>query len=209
VAVNGGLTFTSIATGGSHTCALTSAGAIYCWGRNTYGQIGDGSTTERHVPVLVSGGNTFTSIFTGEQHSCGLNSSGTLYCWGWNLFGQLGDNTTTDRHAPVTVSGSLIFSSILNGSAGYQTCALSTSGAAFCWGHNQFGQIGNNSTTNSNVPAAVSGGRTFSSISAGGWNHVCGLTSTGTAYCWGRNSYGELGNNSTANQHVPSLIPNL
>jgi alpha-tubulin suppressor-like RCC1 family protein len=90
-----------------HTCGLTSAGAAYCWGDNSSGQLGDGSTTSRSTPIPVSGGLSFSAIIAGSLHSCALTSAGAAYCWGWNFYGQLGDGSTADSSVPVRVVGQI------------------------------------------------------------------------------------------------------
>ena len=143
VPVGGGLTFETLAGGGAHTCALTIDGAAYCWGNNAYGQLGDGSTTNRNVPVQVAGGLTFASIDAGASHTCALTSAGNTYCWGRNNRGQLGNGTTNGSTVPVAVTGSLTFQLVAAGgfSIGH-TCAL-TNQHAYCWGDNERGQLGN------------------------------------------------------------------
>jgi alpha-tubulin suppressor-like RCC1 family protein len=209
------LTFSSISAGYTHTCGLTSIGAAYCWGSGGSGRLGNNDTNDARVPVAVlapTGGSvlTFSSISAGSSHSCGLTSSGAAYCWGDGSSGQLGNNSTSGSNVPVAVAaptgGSVLtFSSIDVGSN--HSCGLTSSGAAYCWGLGFSGQLGNNSTSGSNVPVAVlapTGGSvlTFSSISAGG-SHSCGLTLSGAAYCWGS---GRLGNNSTSGSNVPVAV---
>ncbi|NBX47349.1 MAG: hypothetical protein EBT22_09215 [Chloroflexi bacterium] len=122
VAVSGGLTFTTIAAGSAHTCGLTSTRTAYCWGNGPFGQLGDGSNSNRLTPTLVavSGGLTFTTIAAGNAHTCGLTSTGIAYCWGRGNVGQLGDGTTTDHNVPTAVSGGHTFSTITAGYA--HTC---------------------------------------------------------------------------------------
>jgi alpha-tubulin suppressor-like RCC1 family protein len=201
----GGVAFTSITAGLDHTCGLTGAGAAWCWGRNEYGRLGDNSVTRRLTPVAVQqGGVTFASISAGYAHTCGLTGAGQAYCWGLNYYGQLGDNTTTDRWTPVLVQQAAVtFASIFASSS--HTCGLTGAGAAWCWGFNGYGQLGDNTTTQRNVPTAVSGGVIFTSITAGGY-HTCGLTSAGAAYCWGYNGNGRLGDNTTTERHTPVAV---
>src|SRR5664280_608193 len=123
-------------------------------------------------------------VVTGYAHTCALAPSGQAYCWGPNWNGRLGDNTTTDRHIPVAVQqGGVTFASMTAG--GLHTCGITGAGAAWCWGYNAYGGLGDNTTTDEHVPVAVhQGGVTFASMTTG-WADTCGLTSAGAAYCWG------------------------
>src|SRR5450759_3592960 len=202
----GGVTFSSITAGLTYTCGLTSAGAAWCWGDNGQGRLGDNTTTERHLPVAVQqGGVTFTSITGGADHTCGLTSAGAAYCWGINWAGQLGDNTTTERDVPTAVQqGPVTFSSIT--ASYYHTCGLTSAGAAWCWGGNWYGELGDNTTTSRSAPVAVQqGGVTFTSITAGR-NGSCGLTGAGAAWCWGANWNGQLGDNTTTGATTPVAV---
>jgi alpha-tubulin suppressor-like RCC1 family protein/uncharacterized protein YjdB len=212
LSVAGGLSFTQLAGGGAHTCGLKSDGAAYCWGSNGNGQLGDNSTSDREAPVPVATGLRFASIDAGAQHTCGLTSDGTAYCWGLNNRGQLGDGTTTSSSVPVAVAGGRTFQQIVAGgftgpgvpTFGY-TCALTSSGEAYCWGDNERGQLGAGATdlTAHPLPAPVSEGLTFAGLSAGLGRHSCGLTGGGSAYCWGENTFGALGNGSMSDSPVP------
>jgi len=126
------------------------------------------------------------------------------YCWGSNGYGQLGDGTVgTNRSAPVDVSGGRAFTALVAGSN--HTCGLVSGGTTYCWGSNLFGQLGDGTSgygTDRTAPVAVSGGRTFTALVAGGY-HTCGLVSGGTAYCWGGNYSGQLGDGTTSQQLAP------
>jgi alpha-tubulin suppressor-like RCC1 family protein len=202
-AVTGNLTFTSIVAGGSQGCGLVAGGAAYCWGANSYGELGDGTTTTRVAPTPVGGGMTFASLAAGYTHTCGLTSAGAAYCWGYNGFGNLGDGTTTRRLAPTPVTGGLRFTALVAGET--QTCGLTAGGAAYCWGLNQFGELGDGTTTQRLSPALVSGGASFASLAAGRL-HTCGRTLVGAVYCWGRNTYGELGDGTNTDRTVPTAV---
>lgn len=201
VAVTGGLTFVALSVSQgepNHTCALTVAGEAYCWGNGSFGQLGIGTTPfSQPSPSLVLGGVSFMALSSGLSHTCGLTPAGAAYCWGNGQFGRLGDGqmhpsapygTTT----PVPVVGGLTFSALSAGPN--STCAIAVNGAVYCWGYGIYGQLGlGPSLANQSSPTAVSGGHTFTTISAGK-DYNCGLASTDAAYCWGYGGFGQLGN---------------
>ena len=204
-AMPAGTVLVQVTMGNGFSCALAATGAAYCWGLGTSGQLGNGSSVESNVPVLVSGGLTFTGISAGGSSACGVTVAGAVYCWGLGTSGQLGNNLGTTSSSPVAVytagvlSGLALTQVSVGGSA---ACALATTGAAFCWGLGTGGQLGNGGTTTSNQPVAVSAGGAgvgavaYSAIGAGG-AFACGLSGPGAEYCWGDDTYGELGNNTT------------
>ena len=205
---------TAVATGYMHSCALAS-GKVYCWGDNSRGQLGDGTTTQRPSPVLVAGvlaGKTVTAIATGAAHTCAV-AGGAVYCWGSNVSGQLGINTSgsgTNSSVPVAAltTGALNGLTVTAVAAGEAHSCVIAGGKAFCWGYNNNGQIGNNSTTNTVVATAVSapwsGTATLTSLSAGMYS-TC-VVAAGKAYCWGDNSNGQLGNGNTTDQKTPVAV---
>jgi alpha-tubulin suppressor-like RCC1 family protein len=200
VPVAGNLTFKVIAGGLVHTCGLSKTGKAYCWGDNAFGELGNGSFTSSLTPVPVSGGRTFVSITVSFDHSCALEAGGQAYCWGSNTHGQLGTGDTLVRNVPAPVTGGLNFTRITSGSIGTDaahTCASTSSNVAYCWGINNYGQLGIGSTLEQHAPTAVIGIGALTSLSAGA-GHTCGLlTSSGEGYCWGFNFYGQLGNGNT------------
>jgi alpha-tubulin suppressor-like RCC1 family protein len=210
VQVAGGLTFASIDAGAAHTCAVTSAGEAHCWGRNNRGQLGDGTTTDSHVPVAVTGSLTFQLIAAGGfsiGHTCALTELGAIYCWGDNERGQLGNGTsdTTPHALAEPVSGGLVFTALTAG-LGRHSCGLADLGAAHCWGENTFGALGNRTRRDSAVPVAVFGNLNFDQLIAGGFiGHTCGV-SDGTAYCWGENERGQVGDGTTRDRLVPKAV---
>jgi alpha-tubulin suppressor-like RCC1 family protein len=198
-----------VTAGTNFTCARVSTGAAYCWGEGSYGQLGRNSATDSNVPVLVSLSDV-ASISAGDVHACAV-SGGKAFCWGRNNSRQLGDNTITQRNVPTQVypTGLLAGRNVSEVSAGrIHSCAVAD-GLAFCWGTNTYGQLGTNNNTTYAVPTAVvttgaAIGKVVSSISAGG-NHTCAIMS-GAAYCWGYNTSGQLGNNSTTASVVPVAV---
>ena len=158
----------------------------------------------------MQGNLVFAGVSGGGNHTCSITTSAAAYCWGRNFSGQLGDGSTRDATTPVPVSGGLAFQSIDAGA--FHTCGLTATSEAYCWGLNFFGQLGDdNSPNNSDTPVLVQGGLTFATVSAGGVHNsntgTCGLTTSGEAYCWGDNRYGQLGDGAGGSAGDLSPIP--
>lgn len=197
--------FKDVATGGLHSCAVTSAGAAWCWGNNQYGQLGTGSTTGAGTPVQVTGDDEYIAIVAGDRHSCALTSTGAAWCWGDNSAGQLGTGAPSALPVlePTAVTGGLTFVALTAGAN--HTCGLTSSGVAYCWGGNASGQLGNGTNTASATPVAVGGGLAFGIISAGN-GLTCGVTAGRIAYCWGNNQYGQVGDNTQTSRNLPVKV---
>ena len=205
VLVLGGLSFSQVSAGDDyHACGVTTGGAAYCWGYNVEGQLGDGTTTRQTSPVPVTGGLSFVQLSAGDVRSCAVTTSGAAYCWGYNVNGWLGDGTTTTpRTSPVPVVGGVTFAQV--SAASNYTCGLAAGGAAYCWGHNGDGQLGDGSTTDRTSPVPVVGGLTFTEVSATA-SSTCGLATGGAVYCWGYNGDGQLGDGTTNSSSVPVRV---
>jgi alpha-tubulin suppressor-like RCC1 family protein len=212
VRVVGGHSFADVSVGASFSCGITSDGHAYCWGWNAYGQLGNGSTNGSTVPAAVSGGLSFLSVSAGGYHACGISTIGELYCWGDDRKGQLGSDgsapdTCEDNEGswpcstePLLTQGGLTFVSVSAG--GDHTCGITTGGETYCWGDNEYGELGNGSTDPSSTPQPIAAGIILASISAG-WDYTCGVTGEGAAYCWGRNHHGALGDGTKTDRTMP------
>ncbi|GIV95655.1 MAG: hypothetical protein KatS3mg057_0312 [Herpetosiphonaceae bacterium] len=201
-----------ISAGWDHSCVVLADGTARCWGANGAGQLGDSTTTSSSSPVVVGGATPLTDIVAlsaGGSHSCALVADGTARCWGNNGDGQLGDGTTTDSASPVVVGGVTPLTDIVALSVGYaHSCALLVDGTARCWGRNDYGQLGNGTTTDSASPVVVGGATPLTDIvalSAGG-EHSCALLVDGTARCWGANGSGQLGNGTRMSSPSPVVV---
>lgn len=156
VLVAGGYRFRQVDAGASHTCAVTTAYRAFCWGNGADGRIGDGTTSRRLVPRAVAGGLSFDRVSTGFAHSCGESRQNRAYCWGINTYGAVGDGTKLNtRLRPVAVAGGLYFTQLSAGSL--HTCAKTETSAAYCWGYNRNGQLGDGSQTDRTRPVPVAG----------------------------------------------------
>jgi len=213
-----------ISAGGNHTCFVKSNGTVWCWGNNSSGELGINNTTQQLTPVQVLGAGG-SGYLTGvsqimpaghwSYRTCAVKSDSTVWCWGDNSNGQLGINNTTQQLTPVQVLGA--------GGSGYLTgvsqvvaghnhlCALKSDGTVWCWGSNNYGQLGINNTTQQNVPVQVlgaggSGYLTGVSQVTSGWKYTCALKTDGTVLCWGVNDKGQLGINNTTQQLTPVQV---
>lgn len=207
-----GKTVVALGSGYDHALALCSDGTLATWGSNQYGQLGSIGSKK---PVAVTGtaflGKTVVSIAVGGYHSMALCSDGTIITWGNNGYGQLGNSTTSYPLAVETAGTALAGKTVIAIAAGaFHSLALCSDGTIAAWGINYQGQLGNNSTTNTAIPVAVSttgalAGKTVVSLTAGS-DYSLARCSDGTVVAWGSNASGRLGNNGTENSGVPVVV---
>ncbi|MFZ3321983.1 MAG: hypothetical protein WA190_06390 [Usitatibacter sp.] len=199
---------TALAVGFKSNCVVTTAGGVMCWGENTYGGLGDGTTIDRSSPVAVLGMSSgVVQVGLGSDYACALTSTGKVSCWGYNLYGQLGIGTTTNQSAPASVGGLSSISAISVGA--WHACALTSSSGVLCWGYNVNGQIGDATTVNRSAPVQVSGLASGVAAISAGWYHTCALNFAGEVLCWGLNDYGELGDGTTTSRSAPVKVSGL
>lgn len=196
---------TQVSAGGNHACGLTPAGKADCWGQDSLLQLGDDRVVNSTTPIPVNDAFTFVAISAGRNHTCALQADGVAFCWGDNRFGQLGrgavgGGTTVAGALPLVgaadavAGGALRFKQISAGAR--HTCGVTTGNAVYCWGSNADGELGSGAVGGSSgTPAAVAGGGSYTAIDAGR-AYACALSTSGAAFCWGRNTYGQVGNGS-------------
>ncbi len=203
--VSGGNNFSSISVGITHTCGLNKNNSILCWGRNNFGQLGIGNTTTMYFPILVSGGYNFSEILMGNYFSCGLLQNNSILCWGSNSYGQLGNGNITNMNSPTYVSGGYNFKSLSLGST--HVCGILHNGSLLCLGSNLKGELGIGEGNNTDMYSfqSVLGGHNFSSVKLGSL-YSCGLLQNGSMFCWGQNSYGQLGIGNDVDSGVPKFV---
>lgn len=206
-----GKSVVQVGVGGSSVCARTTDGALYCWGDNTFGQLGTGDFTASLVPIATNAGPLsgldFIEVAAGFAYACAVSTGGDAFCWGNGIYGQLGNGATLTSETPVAVTmGGLSFVSL--GLGTFTSCAVTTDDEAYCWGRNNEGQVGDGTiVTPLTVPTAVStdgilSGEAVVDIQPGD-ESTCAATASGTAVCWGMNDVGQLGDGTTD----PSLVP--
>ncbi len=208
VAVTCGAT---IAASVVHTCALTGSGTVLCWGSNEYGQLGNGDTANSTAPVQVVGlPSAAVSIAAGYDSTCALTNTGTVWCWGDNANGQLGNGTFVQSSVPMQVldsTGNAPLSGVIAIAAGqYHTCAVTSAGAALCWGDNAKGELGNGTEIGSNLPVQVSGLTSGVATISAGSNFTCAVATGGNSSCWGDGASGQLGNGIATSSAIPTAV---
>jgi alpha-tubulin suppressor-like RCC1 family protein len=197
------------AGGGKYACVLSATSGVWCWGQNSSGQLGDGSTVDRFVPVQITAlPSSIRSLSTAQNHSCAVTSTGGVKCWGSNTFGKLGDGTTNNSNIPVSVLG-LTGPAISVSTGYYHSCALLVSGAVQCWGWNFGGQLGDGTNNDSNVAVTVQGLPSTVEVVTTGSRNSCALLTNGDLKCWGDNTYGQVGDGSSSDRPLPVSVLNF
>lgn len=198
-----------IASGGANSCALTTGGAVKCWGNDYYGQLGAGtqyahSATPKNVVGLSSG---VVDISINGYSACAVMASGGVKCWGENGNKKLGDGTSsTNSSVPVNVIG--ISNAVGVTVGGYHACALLNNGTVNCWGSNFSGQLGRGTITVAETPGLASGLSGVEAVAAGNY-HTCAALGDGTIKCWGKGGSGQLGNGATADSASPVAVSGI
>lgn len=215
VAVGGHLTFRAISAGYFHTCALTRDGAVYCWGRNEMGEVGNAPRRQSSLPVRVPASSAFRLVHSAVQfdYTCGVDANGAPLCWGADCFAQLGVDSLLEQCGtppmpcstkPASVHATGAFRTVTLEFS--HTCALTTEGAALCWGDNNAGQLGTGNTGDrSAVPVPVGGALVFRALAAGR-EFTCGITAQGAPQCWGLNTRGQLGTGDATSHTSPTPV---
>lgn len=193
---------TQVSAGGEYSCGLRDQSRLWCWGRNTYGQLGIGSTSNEPVaPTPVAGGGKWSQVSTGGSTTCGVRNSGALMCWGLNHRGQVGDGQKAAVNKPKLVSGPKNWKQVATG--WFHTCAIQDQGAMSCWGDNSWGQRGQGNNAQDLGRHRVPGN--WLSVAAAGWT-TCGIKQDGTLWCWGRNTFGQLGVGDLGERFRPTQV---
>ncbi len=196
----------TLSAGYAHTCALTNAGGVKCWGDNSSGQLGDGTTVSRVTPSDVVGLESgVQAINAGYNHTCAVTAAGGVKCWGDNSFGQLGDGTTVNRVTPADVLELATGVQAISAGGGH-TCALRTDRLMMCWGKNDNGQLATGDRVNRLSPTSPQWLINEVQAIATGGNHTCILLSAARRFCWGDNEFGQLGDGTKVDSSTPRPV---
>jgi alpha-tubulin suppressor-like RCC1 family protein len=206
VSVVGGFTnWCQVSAGIAFSLGVRTNGTAWAWGCNSNGRLGDNTIVSKSSPVSVVGGFTdWCQVSAGCLHSLGVRTNGTAWAWGAGSCGRLGDNTVADKSSPVSVVGG--FTDWCQVSASTQSLAVRQNGTAWAWGQNNCGQLGDNTTVSRSSPVSVIGGFTDWCQIAAGSNHGVGIRTNGSAWAWGYNSQGQLGDNTTVSRSSPVSV---
>ncbi len=201
---------TAVAAGGLHTCAVAAGGAVKCWGDNSTGELGTGTTEDSLAPVTVKGlSSGVVAVALGFGHTCALLEGGAVKCWGLNTYGELGSGAMSQPvTTPVDVKGLSSGASAIVANS-LHNCALLAGGAVKCWGHNLDGELGDGTVLDRSTPVDVKGLSSGVVALGAGTSHTCAVTVEGGVKCWGNNAFGQLGDDSTTVRHEPVDVVGL
>jgi alpha-tubulin suppressor-like RCC1 family protein len=197
----------ALVAGIAHACVLRETGGVTCWGRNSDGQLGDGTLTPRSSGVAVAGLTDAVTLAAGDRHTCAVRRGGQVVCWGADDTGQLGDRGGADQPVPVPVPG-VTSATALAAGAGF-SCALLADQSAICWGDDRDGEIGDGAPSAVvRAPTPVAGMAAGRALAAQA-EHACAILNDGSLVCWGSNTSGQLGDGTLVNRSQPTPVPGL
>ena len=201
----GGTNWKQVSCGGSHTAAIKTNGELWTWGYGAIGALGNNTdTNNRSSPVqTAAAGTNWKQVSCGQLYTAAIKTDGTLWTWGYNNYGQLGDNTLTSKSSPVqTTAGGTNWKQVSCGSN--HTAAIKINGTLWTWGYNDYGKLGDNTTTNRSSPVQTTAGGTNWKQVSGGGSHTAAIKTDGTLWTWGNNTFGELGDTTTTDRLYPN-----
>jgi alpha-tubulin suppressor-like RCC1 family protein len=201
--IAGGTNWKLVGCGQFHIAAIKTDGTLWTWGQNNFGQLGDNTTVAKSSPVqTIAGGTNWKQVGCGLYHTAAIKTDGTLWTWGFNIYGQLGDNTTVAKSSPVqTIAGGTNWK--LVGCGIGHTAAIKTDGTLWLWGQNGYGQLGDITIVNKSSPVqTIAGGTNWKQVGCGLY-HTAAISTDGTLWTWGRNNYGQLGDNTAVTKSSP------
>ena len=199
----------STSIGAYHTVATDINGNLYTWGSNAYGQLGDATLIDKDEPTLIEHPEekTWQSVSAGDSHTLAIDIDGNLYTWGSNAYGQLGDGTTENKSTPTLIVNPTEAEWVYASGGEYHSFAIDSDSNLYTWGGNSFGQLGDNSITQRDIPTLITHptSGTWSAVSGGG-SHSIAMDTDSNLYTWGFNFYGQIGDGTTSTRKVPTLI---
>lgn len=192
-----------VATGDFHSIAIKDDGTLWAWGYNCYGQVGDGTVTNKLEPTHIGTDKDWVKVGGGYHHTVAIKADGTLWAWGNNRYGQLGTYSLSDTHVPAQIGHDTHW--VIVAAGDFHTAAIKDDGTLWAWGYNQYGQVGDGTITNKMEPTQIGTGTDWVTVDAG-YGYTIAIKSNGTLWAWGLNDSGQLGDGTTMDRHVPVQI---